>query len=69
MIFLVLHFHLVLMRQRHEVKKQYDAFIQCWLNSMKCIVILYCGSLFADHFPSETLVEYFFESIKNPILI
>ena len=42
------------------VKKQYDGFIQYWLNSMKCIVILYCGSLFVDQCPSETSVEHFF---------
>ena len=42
------------------VKNQYDGFIQYWLNSMKCIVILCCGSLFVDHCPSETSVEHFF---------
>ena len=48
-----------------QVKKQYDGFIQYWLHSMKCIVISYCGSLFVDHCPSETLVEHFFEFIKR----
>ena len=47
-----------------EVKKQYDGFIQYWSNSMKCIVISYCGSLFVDYCPSETLVEHFFEFIN-----
>ena len=26
-----------------QLKKQYDGFIQYWLNSMKYIVISYCG--------------------------
>ena len=43
-----------------QVKKQYDGFIQYWSNSMKCIVISYCGSLFVDHCPSETLAKHFF---------
>ena len=46
------------------VKKQYDAFIQYWSNSMKCIVISYCGSPFVDHCPSET-VGAFFEFMKK----
>ena len=48
-----------------QVKKHYDGFIQYWLNSVKYIVIWYCGSLFVDHCPSETLVEHFFEFIKK----
>ena len=48
-----------------EVKKQYDGFIQYRSNSIKCILILYCGSLFVDHCPFETLVEYFFKFIKK----
>ena len=52
-----------------QVKKQYDGSIQYWSNSMKCIVILYCGSRFVDHCPSETLVEHFFEFIKKTIWI
>ena len=54
------------MRQRRlEWKKNYDGFIQYWSNSMKCIVISYCRSLFVNHCTSETLVENFFEFIKN----
>ena len=41
-----------------QVKKQYDGFIQYRSNSLRCIVISYCGSLFVDHCPFETLVEY-----------
>ena len=48
-----------------QVKKQYDGSKQYWSNSMKCSVILYCGSLFVDHCPSETLVEHFCEFIKK----
>ena len=48
-----------------QVKKQYDGFIQYRSNSIKCIVILYCGSLFVDHCPFETLVEHFFKFIKK----
>ena len=28
---------------------------------MECVVTSYCGSLFIDHCPSETLIEHFFE--------
>ena len=28
---------------------------------MECVVTSYCGSLFVDHCPSETLIGHFFE--------
>ena len=34
-----------------QVKKQYDGFIQYWLNSMKFIVISCFRSFFVDHCP------------------
>ena len=54
MIILVEHFHLSLMRQRLlEVEKQYDGFLQYWSNSMKRIVLSYCGLLFVNYYSSK----------------
>ena len=43
-----------------QVKKQYSGSIQYWSNSMRCIVVSYCRSLFVGHCPSGILVEHFF---------
>ena len=42
-----------------QVKKQYGGCIQYWSNSMRCIVVSYCRSLFVGHCPSGILVEPF----------
>ena len=53
-----------------QVKKQCGGSIQYWSNSMRCIVVSYCRSLFVGHCPSGILVEHFFLSlIKKPIWI
>ena len=36
-----------------QTKKQYDGFVQYWSNSFNKVVMVYCGSLFVDHCPSE----------------
>ena len=48
----------------HQVKKQYDGYVQFRCVKSQCIKISYCGTLTVDHCPAEKLVEHF-EFIKK----